>query len=617
VAGVVFTIGKETSALHDRCYAEFTRAKNAVLSHQEKSNSFCLSKFCRNNENDMNSFVSENMSIWVVGTLIYKNSMEKAALKTLNQDLAGNRIEDLSQYFDGPFCLIVKESSREALWVVTDHAGILNLYKYQKGQNVAFSTSAVALSRALPVSPNSEGIAQFLRNAMVCDSKTIYNEIELLEPASIYFIEYAPKVKIHLIEKYWSGPSDIAEDISFDEARDLVAKRLVESTEVLANEKVVYDLTAGFDTRLVLSSVLSTRSSQRDIQTFVFGPNGSREVKLVKELCGALRVGNYHLTLPGDWRELFCEYVLRALELTDGEENACVYAPILWAQEFKAKDHSYSVNGLGGELYRDFWWMQEVVWGKKPANLERLVTSRVLQYEYDYSIFSSDWRKRMENVGNVIRSKYENTISDMDVSRTYNTLQIDSIYLRQKIRRWAGRTISTSNQLIRTVAPLAFKKCLEAGMSIPPKYKRNGKLVRAVIELLSPKLAQGKMLSGVPCQTLRLNNFYKFIPLVSDISKRGIRKVSQRLFKRTVLLDKSLAFPISLYFISLLSDTRCKGLLSYGDMLTQELYRREDFNWFLASSKKPGFPYYQQLGNLLTLELRMRGDNLVAGLGLK
>jgi len=233
---------------------------------------------------------------------------------------------------------------------------------------------------------------------------------------------------------------------------------------------------------------------------------------------------------------------------------------------------------------------------------------RVLQYEYDYSIFSDEWREKILQLKNMLRHIYERTTSDMDIDRTYNTLQIDNIYLRQKIRKWAGRTISTSNQLIRTVAPLLFKKCLEVGMAIPPRYKRNGRLVKAVIETFSAVLAEQRMLDGSPCQNFRLNNFYKFIPLVSNMSKKGIRKISQKVFNRTILLDKTLTYEISSWFNPMLS--RLTRSLSYDEMCTQKIYKRTEFEQFLKDAKEPGFRYYQQLGNLLTLELRMRKDNL-------
>ena len=390
MAGIIITVGLKAKIDHEHCLLEFNKAKDSYLglSYQEFNQTFCLTKYSRKNDLKDNILIDDDIRIWAVGTLIYRNLQGKAALIAFKEEICRDEIGNLVRHLDGPFCLVIERSTESGFWIITDHAGILNLYKYDDGNTLALCTSALALSRAFRVTPNREGIIQFLRCASICDSKTIYNEIELLEPASIYYVQCKPDVKVKSGTEYWKSPIEVVEDMSFEEARDLLAGRLVDRIGVMASENMICDLTAGFDSRLVLTSLLSeNRFSNGNIETFVFGPVNSREVNLVKGYCVKLGLKNHHLTLPEDWPERFYEYVLRALELTDGEENACVYAPILLAQEFKSRHYSCSVNGLGGELYRDFWWIQEFFCRKKRANLDRLIIMMVLQYEYDYSIF--------------------------------------------------------------------------------------------------------------------------------------------------------------------------------------------------------------------------------------
>ena len=389
-----------------------------------------------------------------------------------------------------------------------------------------------------------------------------------------------------------------------------MARQLTERIGILEGENLISDFTAGFDSRMIVSALANVRNFPKsgDIHTFVFGPSESSEVKLVKEISTRLGFKNNHLTLPDNWSERFCDYVLRSLELTDGEENICTYAPILYANEIKAQNHSLALNGLGGELYRDFWWIQEILCSKKPANYERLVETRVLQYEYNYSIFSDKWLNEMDGLSGLYKRKYMDTNADMDLNKTYNTLQIDSIYFRQKIRRWAGRTISTSNQIIRAIAPLTLKKCLEAGMTIPPRYKRNGQLVRAAVEKLYPELAEERMLNGTPCQNIRLSNIHKFFPLVPEIFRKGLRKVSQKAFGKTIFLDKTLTYSTTPWYLAILCDPRMEKALTYDEMVTRNIYNKTKFNEFINRAKSVGFPYYHQLGNMLTLELRMKDD---------
>jgi hypothetical protein len=286
-----------------------------------------------------------------------------------------------------------------------------------------------------------------------------------------------------------------------------------------------------------------------------------------------------------------------------------VYAPILLAQERKAADHSYSVNGLGGELYRDFWWIQELYGSRRPANLERLISMRILQYEYDYSIFSRDWRPRMEGVKDTLKSVFQDTLSDMDPERSYNTLQIDNLYFREKIRRWAGRTMSSSSQIISALAPLTLKPCLEAVMAVPPGYKRNGRLVKSMVERLSEPLSDLCMLNGTPCRNITIRNIHRFSPLLLDYARKGIRKAVQKTLKRTILLDGSLGYQQSWYFSSLFSHDSFTRDFTYDSLLTKDLYDPEAYTQFYGDARKPGFPYCSQLGNIITLEMRMRKES--------
>ena len=613
MAGILVSIGDDANIIHEKIHEVFKNLKDLDQSDKVSEQAFCLSKFFRKNEKDYNILRTDDNKIWVVGTMIYRRSVGKQALKELERDIERREIEQITDDLDGPFCLVIQQPKVKKVWIITDHAGIINVYRYRKGNSLIICTSAMTLSRAFPVTPNKNAICQFLRTATICDQETIYNEIELLEPGSIYLVEQEPEFNLKLKRRYWKSPTEVEEGLTFDAAKDRVASQLIERIGTLEGENLISDFTAGFDSRMIVSALANVRNfpEDGDIHTFIFGPPESSEVNLVKGICTRLGFKNNHLTLPDDWSERFYDYILRSLALTDGEENIFTYAPILRANELKAQNYSLALNGLGGELYRDFWWIQEVLCSQKPANYERLVETRVLQYEYNNSVFSDKWRKEMKELSGLLKRKYMDTNADMDLTKTYNTLQIDSIYFRQKIRRWAGRTISTSNQIIGALAPLTLKKCLEAGMTIPPRYKRNGQLVRAVVEKLYPKLAEEKMLNGTPCQNIRPSNIHKFFPLMPEIIRKGIRKVSQKTFGKTIFLDKTLTYSTTPWYLAILCDPRMEKALTYDQMATRNIYDKTKFSEFINRAKFTGFPYYHQLGNMITLELRMKDDMVV------
>lgn len=609
MAGILITIGDNIQKDHDKCLDFIIRNKGLHSVHEENPDRVRISKFSRVKDEGANHYIEGGACIWVIGTLIYKEFIGNKAISLLKNDLRDKDLESLVDQCDGPFCMVIKYPDENALRIITDHAGIMNIYKYRSGSAFALSSSSMALSRTYPVTPNKKAIAQFLRGASIYGNQTIYNEIELLDPATIYHYKIDPDGVKESKKKYWQSPVEVHEDISFEEARDTLIHHLIRNVEILSKEDLICDFTAGFDSRLIIST-LSMFRPLKDIQTFVFGPQCSREVELVKGYCRSLGFGFNHLALPEDWGERINEYVRKSLYITDGEENIFTYAPILWAQEYKSDNHRYSVNGLGGEIYRDFWWIQEVLSSKRPANLDRLINTRVLQYEYDYSVFSDEFRPRMAHIKDSLKEVFLKSISDMSLRDSYNTLQIDNLYFRQKVRRWAGRTISSSNQIINALTPLTMKRCVESVMTIPPRYKRNGRLVKSIIEKLSWPLSGQKMLNGTPCRNMTLLNAHEFMPLAFDYGKRGMRKLVQKTMGRTILLDKTIQYQPSAFFASLFSRNGLADEFRYDSLVAKSLYDQDKYTRFIEEARADAFPYYNQIGNMLTLEMRMRNDNI-------
>lgn len=347
MAGILITIGNNVNKSHEKALDFFVKHKGLRNDWDEKHKSFRLSKLSRKNSDFRDNAKHEETDIWVVGTLIYKDSLGEKAIALLKRDLMDKPIESLVDSCDGPFCMLIRNRKENGFRIITDHAGIMNMYRYHSGQVISISSSSMALSRNYPVTRNEKAIAQFLRGATVYGPDTIYNEIELLDPASIYSFRITPEGVRETKKRYWQSPVEIHERISFQEARDTLINNLIKAFEVLSKEDVICDFTAGYDSRLIVS-VFSMFKPLKDIHTFVFGPDGSREVDLVEGYCKTFGFRNNHLTLPEDWDERIYDYVKRALTITDGEENIFNYAPILWAQDFKSNGHEYSINGLGG-----------------------------------------------------------------------------------------------------------------------------------------------------------------------------------------------------------------------------------------------------------------------------
>lgn len=611
MAGILMSLGENIAKKHHSLHQDYCKKRHLHSSSYIKNRNYCISKFSRIGENDNNYFTSDEISIFCVGMIYYKEKYGSDAINFLKKEIRENGIEKIVDSLDGHFILVILNHLEKTINVVTDHAGILHAYILKSEDNAFISTSSSVLSKNFHVSVNHDSIAQFLRCDSICDYDTIYNEIKLLKPATIYTYRFGiDSINYECKKTYWKMPISIEKSMSIDEATEKWADTLLYLGRILPKNRAIYDLTGGYDSRSILAGILPyVGKDGNSISTFVFGPENSGEVKVAKNINSKFVKNLIHLDFDNRWNEIFENYLVKALSITDGEENTYNYAPMLYANEDKKKNYSFSVNGMGGVFLKSGNWIQELNIAKKQANISRFIKFHSLQYEYDERIHSHDMYNTITKIDALLESKYKKVIKNIDIEKTYNTIQLDHIRLHQRERRWGGRTISSSNQILNIISPLYFKNVLNIAMSIPPNYKKNGKLIKRVITKLNPDLARERMLSGMPCEEFNMKNFYSFYPSVVVFLKKTSRALSQQLFKRTIFVEESTK-KIKKECNNLLFNRPNKlQIKNVENWMTKKLYKKESLNKFIENSTKDGFRYYTQLEKMITLELRLREDN--------
>ncbi len=606
---------KDRNQLFRRICGTYGENKDLVKGYEGDCGPFRIGKFVRAEcREDRNVYEDERFLMVVVGSLLFEKGSWDQSLGRIAEALASERkITEIVRDFDGHFLFLLQEKETEKVFLATDPCGVIATYVYESEDACLVSNSSLSLATALPVSPDPESMAQYLRVGYVHGSDTLFQEIKVLQPATLYEVDTgSDRPRLVPVQEYWTIPEEVAEGMRLEDARDALISTLGPIMKGIDLKNSIIDLTGGYDSRLILSFLYKDGDPRKSLHTYVFGPPDSSEAHCVETTSRNLRIHNRHFSLPEPWPEMMAQYFFKAHRLCDGEENAWIYAPILWAQETKAEHFGCSVTGLGGELYRDFWWLQEMggIGRKKPAKLDLLVRSRVLQYGHDLDVYTEDWKQRMGGIQDLIVTRFRDTNRVLEGLDTYNTIQIDHLYLREKIRRWASRTISSSNQIIRCINPLLMKDALSISFSIPPRLKRYNRLVRSIVEEVSPSVSRERLLNGTPYQLMRVSNAVRFGPLAEEYAKKLARKISQVLLRRTILLDTSLTYDRSSWFRAAWQEEEVRDLLSHPSMKTGFLYDERLFQRFVQSAQEEGFPFLDQVGNMLSLERTMRTANL-------
>jgi hypothetical protein len=621
MAGILISLFPESRDAFNKVRDSFDQNAFLKSSYLLEEDSLNILKYKRSTDHeDINVYVRDDIFVFAAGTATFgREPLEKALEKVWQELKYGKSLDQIVLKMDGSFFLLVYRKTEKKLDMITDAVGLLNIYYYSDGPIHIISTSEIALARALPVQPSLLGISQFLRAAYILDENSFFEEIQIIKPSMHYSVDLK-KRELHK-KKYYDFPTKIDWSMSFDEAVERLQSALEDIIGLFPKDQTIVDFTGGNDSRAVMSYMYRNGEESHKISALFSGPSESYEYRLIKRQCSDLGIRYFDFNPTEEFGNRFCEYVLQSHELGSGEENGPFHAPILWSNQNKVDGgFRYSLHGSGGELYRDARWDQE--FGRRgrprPADLKRLIRWRVFQYEYDFSVFSDQFLPWIEQVPQVFYRSYKETVSPIDPKKGTNTLQLDTIYLRQNMRRWGGATISSTNQVIQSVCPLLFRKPLEIALSVNPNYKKGCRLNKTIAERIAPDLSRMKMQTGSPYMAWRLTRLYLFFPFYIFLLKKLIRKISQVLFRKTVFSTVTVHdFDLLPRFRNAMESTKCKELIDYDRMITKVLYDQKSFSVFLKRAKEPGFKYYKILGNIMTLERTMRQAKLKKGIALK
>ena len=611
MAGFLLTFGQAHNSHFDKVASDFENLKNLKPSFYFKNKNLKLKKYQRAIDiQDCNYFESNYVVVCCVGSILFRNFNFEKSIQELGAVLnSGIPIKQIINEIDGNFNLIIFEKTKNKIYFITDFGGVINSYIYKKDDMYIISTSFLALANSFSVTPDIESILLFIQNEMFYDETTYFHEIKTLKPASIY--KYDISTRALSRKEYWFFPRQVNKKIDLKTGAEKITKSLFQITDFIPLENTIFDFTGGFDSRFILSLVYA-RSQNQEIHTFFFGPPESREAKIVEKNCNNIGV-IYNNFLPSpSLPDTFFDSIIEAHKLSDGLISAFAYASTLINQKIKINKFRYAVHGPFGELFRQRRWITEFgMRGRlKPPNLDRLLKYRELTEPNDNSIFNEELSLYVQCIPAKVKSIYKKSLK-IFCNNSPNTLQLDYLYFCQKARRWGGRTITTTNQLIKAICPLWFRRPLEISLSLSPQHKKSNKLMRFIVEKESPEFAKQKMITGAPFVQINCKNFFKFLPSLYFFLRIAIRKFFQVVFKKHIWEGLTTPdYDSGVWFRGALAEPKCEEILDYDNMFSKILYSKKEFNEFKKRAKKAEFKYYNQLGKILTVELTLRYLNL-------
>jgi len=190
---------------------------------------------------------SEEINIYTVGAVIYRNEWGKRATNLILQDLiTGYDIRYIVKELSGQFCLIISE--KENVYIITDKLSSFPVYRTNNSKCTHISNILPCLLRHNNVSINPQSTSEYICFGYSLDS-TFYNEINWLDEATIYKygkenseIKYEnPYANIKFCR--YRNPKEVANILT-----DILKNKMLFLDK---NDRIFVDMTGGFDTRTI------------------------------------------------------------------------------------------------------------------------------------------------------------------------------------------------------------------------------------------------------------------------------------------------------------------------------------------------------------------------------
>lgn len=343
----------------------------------------------------------------------------------------------------------------------------------------SFIESALSKSYHEPDDFNRSAILEFLTFGSVYGEKTFLSRIKKQVTHQPYLLK--SDEGLSSVEQFKENPLLCRDNISIDEAKNYTLKYFQSLKSILSRKKISVDLTGGIDSRFIIAILTHFDIPFDAVYSRISGDEREQSIveRIAREFAISLKIiyqpGAIHTT--SEIRDL--------IELGDAMWDPLGLRSLQMAQSWRMKNkYDLAITGVGGELYKDFWWQQDFpFYRKKNPNIDRLLNMRMYPVKLPKMWF-----------GKKIRSEFDDFISNFrthlrSYKQDFNTQTYDQIYYHLRIKEQISVLSHTTAKFLPVWSPLLEPELLVIGYNLNRRHRFFNRFHRAVISECAPKLA--------------------------------------------------------------------------------------------------------------------------------
>lgn len=382
--------------------------------------------------------------------------------------------------------------------IAADHVGFRHVYGVRRPGWAAVSTSARDLATQLGAELDLEALSVQRTVGHHLDEDTSYKGVRKL-PADAFWRLRDGELRAERYPRM--GFVDFKNGKA---ARDLVKAHAARLRELIcgfldAHENVVLELSGGMDSRLILAAVPADR--RKEITGFTIVQGDSQDAVVAREI--AERYGMNHVRSDMAEVESFDPETAYQMAYTAASRQDGMGAPLSaavfeWAEESVRSQPRLS--GHGGELARVGYYLLQPNRPKQTARLAERFFNMWFANNYGVpdSALSPEFATESRETGyRRVRETFA-AYDDVDWMTA-----MDHFFLRQRLHRWGGATITTGCADRVTLNPLLDRDILAIMFSLPHRRRWSSRQAVDVLWELDPELAKMPLASGIRPVALR------------------------------------------------------------------------------------------------------------------
>lgn len=484
-------------------------------------------------------------------------------------DLAEKTLPDALLSLKGIFFMAIRDKKRQETFVLTDHSGLFKAYF--TGRLISTSYLELINHLGLRVSNLSpEAVVEFLHLGYIHFNRTLTPGIEKIRHDEI--LTFDASNSIQRIPKPLPALSEPPTYSLQDFFRKLA--------DTIRHESLSVDLTGGFDSRLVVCLLASVGL---DFEVSLSGTQTYRDLAIARDVAVALgkelQVTHHQVNCKPD-------YILSLFRQQDGLGDLLTFHRLKqYHGDRQKRGITLAISGAGGELYKDFWWLQDFpFYNASVPKLSRLYDLRIETLQFPHALFTSDFQELSSNFRLRMLDALTCYIHDS------NTKTYDSIYYYFKMQETAGRFVTTTiNHYVNTYIPLLDQDLVAIGYNLPRKQRFFNYFHRSFLHRLNPQIARIRTTEGVTASLAPMSFPIDICRYIGNKGKRVFKKIGQRLTDKTWFQDTP-------------DNSDLTQTLLNQQLMNDMLHSLKNHNILIPTLRKEDVPR-RYLGRILTLGL--------------